>query len=396
MKLKTISCPLLILLLWISHSAEAADIHVPGDYTTVQQAIDAALWGDNIYIHPGVYHESIIIPSKKIFISGTAPADPEIVAATILTWQAGRGSDTKPVVTFESSVAYISFAPRLHGVTVANSTHKSGAVVIRGGCKGLVSKCVIRDNAGIGIQCELKSVINIVESIISGNEGFGIALWGCSKGYVRNCQIRGNKDSGILCSMCDTNISIYKTIITGNEAKTGGGMHIVNHAGPIINGVTIADNFAHAGSGIYASIQATVYLDNSIVAFNTGTGGGIQCEPESNAVIRYSDFYGNESQNFIATDDPTGSDGNISEDPLFGDLENGDCHLHSVTGRFNPVSGLWIQDSDHSPCIDTAHPGVGTAYEPEPNGDRSNMGGYGRTTEASKSAVTDRKSSKSR
>lgn len=392
MKRKAIGCPLLILLLWIGQSAEAEDIHVPGDYATVQEAIDAASWGDNIYLQPGVYHESIVIPSKKILISGTIPTDPDVVAATILTWQAGRGGDTKPVVTFESSGSNIDHAPRLQLLTVSNASHKSGAVVIRGNCTGWIHKCVIRDNAGTGIQCELKSSIRITENTISGNEGFGIALWGCSKGFVRNCRITGNKDSGILCSMCDNNIEIYRNIITNNEAKKGGGMHIVNHASPRIDGVTIAGNTAHAGSGIYASIQALVSLDNSIVAFNTGTGGGIQCEPGSNATIRYCDFYGNEPQNFIATDDPTGSDGNISDDPLFGDLANGDCHLHSVTGRFHPVSGMWVQDSNHSPCIDTAHPGVGIAYEPEPNGDRANMGGYGRTTEASKSAATGRKS----
>jgi hypothetical protein len=43
-----------------------------------------------------------------------------------------------------------------------------------------------------------------------------------------------------------------------------------------------------------------------------------------------------------------------------------------------------VTDTVQSPCIDAGDPAAAYGYEPEPNGDRLNMGAYGGTTEASK------------
>ncbi len=41
-------------------SPAAADIlHVPGDYPTIQEAINAAMDGDEVEVHPGMYNETI-------------------------------------------------------------------------------------------------------------------------------------------------------------------------------------------------------------------------------------------------------------------------------------------------------------------------------------------------
>jgi hypothetical protein len=44
-------------------------------------------------------------------------------------------------------------------------------------------------------------------------------------------------------------------------------------------------------------------------------------------------------------------------------------------------------DDVTSPCIDAGDPNSPVGDEPEPNGDRINMGAYGGTTEASKSYI---------
>jgi len=77
--------------------------------------------------------------------------------------------------------------------------------------------------------------------------------------------------------------------------------------------------------------------------------------------------------------------GNISDDPLFADAEQGDYHLRSEKGRYVSAYGLWAFDDETSPCIDAGDPAVDASAERNPNGARVNMGAFGGTAEASMS-----------
>jgi hypothetical protein len=77
--------------------------------------------------------------------------------------------------------------------------------------------------------------------------------------------------------------------------------------------------------------------------------------------------------------------GNISKDPIFADIKNGDYHLQSEYGRYLPMNDTWATDSQTGPCIDGGDPGVHTGREQKPHGGRVNMGAYGGTPFASKS-----------
>jgi unsaturated chondroitin disaccharide hydrolase len=78
--------------------------------------------------------------------------------------------------------------------------------------------------------------------------------------------------------------------------------------------------------------------------------------------------------------------GNIDADPCFADSNNGDCRLMSQVGRWDINTQAWIQDEVTSSCIDAGDPLSPVGDEPHPNGNRINMGIYGGTREASKSA----------
>jgi hypothetical protein len=64
---------------------------------------------------------------------------------------------------------------------------------------------------------------------------------------------------------------------------------------------------------------------------------------------------------------------------------DGDYHLKSQGGRWDPGAGVWVRDDVTSPCIDAGDPLSPIGLEPFPNGGRINMGAYGGTAEASKS-----------
>jgi hypothetical protein len=79
--------------------------------------------------------------------------------------------------------------------------------------------------------------------------------------------------------------------------------------------------------------------------------------------------------------------GNFVADPLFADPANGDYHLKSIYGRYDPLRGSWVRDQVHSLCIDAGNPSDPVGQEPYGSGGRINVGRYGGTPEASKSAI---------
>jgi len=79
-------------------------------------------------------------------------------------------------------------------------------------------------------------------------------------------------------------------------------------------------------------------------------------------------------------------DTNSTPDNWIDDLwMNGDYHLKSQAGRWNPDTSDWARDDVTSPCIDAGDPMSPIGREPFPNGGIVNMGAYGATAEASKS-----------
>jgi hypothetical protein len=64
---------------------------------------------------------------------------------------------------------------------------------------------------------------------------------------------------------------------------------------------------------------------------------------------------------------------------------DGDYHLKSQAGRYDPNGRSWLVDEVTSPCIDAGDPMAPIMHEPFPNAGIINMGAYGGTGEASKS-----------
>ncbi len=92
--------------------------------------------------------------------------------------------------------------------------------------------------------------------------------------------------------------------------------------------------------------------------------------------------------------------GNIYADPLFAkpgywdpkgtpndpkdDIwVDGDYHLKSKTGRWDPVIRQWVSDKVTSPCVDAGDDSPDWKNEPWPHGRRIDMGAYGGTPQAS-------------
>ena len=153
--------------------------------------------------------------------------------------------------------------------------------------------------------------------------------------------------------------SVLKNVVITNACV---GIFIFG-ASPTMTNVTVAGN----EFGIEAYRDGEPEIGNSIFW--------------DNAV---SDLYGCGAR-YSCLERPSAGQGNISEDPLFVDPNNGDYHLRSARGRYWPEHDVWVLDDVTSPCIDAGDPGADFSRERLPNGGRLNLGAYGGTAFASMS-----------
>lgn len=233
--------------------------------------------------------------------------------------------------------------------TVINSRSREPAVTFSGGQDGT---CVLSGftitGRDTGISCSSASPL-ITKCAITGNHGAGIKLTEGSNPTISNSTITDNKGAGI-------ETWPYKS----------GSLTIFNY--PTIINCTIIGNLRYGISGGIPTIT------NSIIYYNGSQVNGVQIENDITTAT-YSNIQGGWP-----------GEGNINTDPLLADKYNGDYHLKSEIGRYDPTTRAWGADDITSPCIDAGNPTSPIGLEPSPNGGIVNMGAFGGTTEASMSS----------
>jgi len=170
--------------------------------------------------------------------------------------------------------------------------------------------------------------------------------------------------------------TIRHCLFLNNSATTGGGLRLDDGEDLILENCTFAGNTASVDGGISIDNSCDVYFTNLIHWGNVPSTIQNMWLPTNTFTVNYCCF---EYIQFFGI-------GNINDDPLFVDPENGDYHLQSISGSYH--GGAWLPDPQQSPCIDTGDPSIAFDLEPIPNGDRINMGAYGNTAEASLSLTS--------
>ncbi|MDD5064204.1 MAG: S8 family serine peptidase [Phycisphaerae bacterium] len=99
-------------------------ITVPGDFSSLQQALDAAEEGDTVLIAPGTYTTSTgyYIHDSNIIISSIVPEDPCVVAATTIEMQIG---DEGYISTSAFAIYNVGPETVLNGITIRGFVHQA-------------------------------------------------------------------------------------------------------------------------------------------------------------------------------------------------------------------------------------------------------------------------------
>jgi phosphotriesterase-related protein len=297
-----------------------------------------------------------------------------------------------------------------------NSAGLGGGMDNRGNSSPTITNCTFSGNSAWGgggmyndTDCNPILTNCTFRRNLARSGGGGIENCENSSPILTNCTFIQNSAEnygGGMDNMIDSNPIMTNCIFSTNTAEDDGGGVCNFASSPVLINCTFAQNSAENGNAIGSDIVYDYHrIDpNNMELINCilWDGGNEICnEYGSPTIITYCNIQGGKANIFDHSETVIWGEGNIDVDPEFVQMGywtepsprnpnssvwiEGDYHLKSEAGRWDPVSESWIIDNVTSPCIDAGDPNMPVGDEPDPNGGRINMGAYGGTSEASKS-----------
>ncbi len=278
-------------------------ILVPGDYPTIQDAIDIATSGQIIEVEPGTYNEAINYLGKTIKIrkasegrsrgKGEAVIDATGLNVPAVTIGAGSGPGTE-----------------LDGFTIRGGSTLTGlgygGGVLVGGSSVTVRNCIITENeaeSGGGTAVYSSGNATFIDCVFSENtavNGGGGAYVNDATITLAGCQIINNtaQDGAGL------NVNFQATaVVEGTEfnsnfaASVGAGTAVFSSSqSATFTGCVFVDNIAGQGAGAYvsgatASFEGCAFLYNTATLASVASGGGIQAQGTTGSLTVNNCFF---------------------------------------------------------------------------------------------------------
>jgi hypothetical protein len=443
MGMKISSLIFVLMLPIVSANAEIFTVDDDGDadFSEIQAAINASQDGDTIVVRPGTYVDKISFNSKAITLTSENPDDANVVEATAIVVNTdysvsfdfaedsnsvltgftitGRGIHcyaTSPTITKNVITGCANFGiqgEKNASPIISDNTITFNAMPAVYFCNGPITNNTISSNRGGIAFCNGPITGNFISDNVEIDSGRGGALSFC-KGPIIGNVIRNNYAvyKGGACYECTG--PILDNVIAANKSTIAGGA-LCNCRGMIANNI-ISGNSSDNGGGLFG---CTLVFNNTIVgniAYQTG-GGLSQCPGYINSNMialnragsvggisgitngSHNSFWSNQGANFGDGAEPGA--GEIFAEPLFAVAGywdpngtedeaddfwvDGDYHLKSEAGRWDPGELRWVTDDVTSPCVDAGDPNLDWTAELWPHGKRINIGAYGGTPEASMS-----------
>jgi len=260
---------------YMGEPVEPETIHVPADYPTIQEALDAANAGDTIQVAAGTYTENITWPATSdINLVGSGQSSCII-----------DGNSTASVIRITGSS--IDTGTRISGFTIRNGyadgsypEDSGGGMYCGSGSSPTIENCTFKDNSaefGGGMSCDESSAV--IRSCVFIENTAGIAFGGY-----------------------------------------GGGLDCYDSA-PTLIGCTFTGNSSDYGGGLYCS-DSDPTMTNCILWSNTAGQGPQIHTTSSSPDVTYCNVENGDELGYVY-----GHTGNIWVDPCFADVGTGDIHL---------------------------------------------------------------------
>jgi predicted outer membrane repeat protein len=324
-------------------------LNVPGDYGTIQTALNAALHGDTVVVADGTYLENILFPGKKAITlislngAGTTVIDGD-QKGTVVAFAAGNHST-------------------LNGFTITNgSTPANGGGILCGSSSSpTIANCIIKNNTsnwyggGLALNEAFKpTIVNCTFSHNTAAVNGGAISFHDSASTIVNCTFNNNTAavSGGAISFLNSAPKITSCTFSSNTAAyNGGALSFLNSAPTFVN-CTFSNNTAAINGGAVSFQNSAPMITNCTFSSNStpGIGSAIACTNFlPGAAVVNSILWNNPDRDW--TSEIVVSSGrflNVS----YSDVKGGYCG----TGNINVDPLFEGQDDYHlqagSPCID--------------------------------------------
>jgi parallel beta-helix repeat protein/predicted outer membrane repeat protein len=302
-----------------------------GDFPTIQAAIDVAVGGDIIELADGTFN-------------GDGNRDIDYLGKAI-TIRSQGGDPENCVIDCEGSYGDLHRGFRFHSgedlgsglesVSITNGLEYGAGIACQNSSPTLTN-CILYNNTatdfGAGASCRSSSPVfsgcTFRNNTAHEAHGGGMFCDGASSPTLTDCRFSGNSTEltggGISCGGESSLTLINCTFISNSAGLVGGGL-LCNGSLAVINCTFSGNQVGHFGGAVYCYSSPT--LTNCIIAFSE-VGQGVDCSGDSDPTLICCDVYGNEGGDWVGCiENQYGIDGNISEDPLFCDVENSDFTL---------------------------------------------------------------------
>ncbi len=167
------------LFQYFAPTSYAAEIHVPDDFPSIQDAVKSASPGDSIIVKDGTYNENIAI-DKPLTLKSSAGADITFIVAS---------SEDKPVIRVSGTGGV-----EVSGFSLTGS--KAAGIQLMN-----VKDALITNNTAIknesGIVVENSSGVTIKGNTANHNEVYGIYMSSAIAGAIENNTVNANNDKGL-------------------------------------------------------------------------------------------------------------------------------------------------------------------------------------------------------
>ncbi|MDP7030578.1 MAG: right-handed parallel beta-helix repeat-containing protein [Phycisphaerales bacterium] len=270
----TIKC--FVTIVGIAGVCSADVLHVPGTYSTIQEAIVSAANGDTVEVAAGFYQEQIDFMGKAITVSGAGATQSTID---------GTGLDGS-VVSFvsEEGAASVLEGFRIgHGTGSIVQDEVFGEVLCGGGIFIRSASPTIRDcevessecwgGGGLCIDGGMPALSNcgFRNNVVEGHGGGVYALHG-ARPSMTSCRFEyntANWGGGMTCTDGSDAELTDCSFVANTTLNVGGGLYIRSSSNPTITNCTFAWN---------DQISNPLGSGGGICVYGSGTGGG-PCYP---------------------------------------------------------------------------------------------------------------------